>query len=277
MTSAANTYIEVVAKEAFSLGTGAKLACSIDDIRARCTLLAASKQVNVYIPDIYPLASGTTYEVVIYSNGADQGYNGLQLTASNKVNLLTVSGYVGGTLSFSGSFTSYIINSHFTSLKISSLHRTADMPNAFTVTFTLNTNLKGGNGNPDNILVEFPTKDYNGNSMFKDDLGTGAAELGNVPCDNFVGLTAMPSGFKCKLHKGNTLLGVPARIYISGFKNLGSGSTASFILSNIYNPRTYSPSDTTTMELWMSSLWSEIKRSWLRKVELRRHSQQGLL
>ena len=77
-------------------------------------------------------------------------------------------------------------------------------------------------------------EDYNGNPLFKSDLGAGYYTGYIIPCET----NALGGNPVCTFESGNDIEKIPAKIIITNFGTRGVNNNARVRLAKIRNPRT---------------------------------------
>lgn len=80
------------------------------------------------------------------------------------------------------------------------------------------------------IVVEFPTSPT---GLFEADLGLGLSNNGAVPCQ---GANSLTTAISCYLFLGTPASSIPAKVVISGFSAISTGSTYTVEFPKVFNP-----------------------------------------
>ena len=235
VSGATNQFIRVTLSTAFaSKSSNAKIYCTVDNDSVPCEEATSNKVFKVYANHQSSITANSWHELVIYTHSADSDENGFVQPSSTsnsiKVEVTDNSSTQTQTLDLP------VPSSVLANLKVEPLHRTAGELNVLTFTFKTSKAVDFNSG--DYFAVEFPLEDYQGNSLFQEDLLTGKVTGETIDCK---GETTF-SNAKCTLVKGYNTYKTPARIRIEDSGNHAAGTTFKVSIPKIANPASHGTS-----------------------------------
>ena len=227
----------------FQPATGGSLLCLWNKYHAySCTSSAASDLIDIYAPEFIDITAGT-YTITITSiNADDPDNNGIQMptaATADKEYRFTVSIEEDGTnpFEYDGSTDFHLMGAKatqdFASVLVDYTGTTSGSMNLITVKVTATTQIDGAS--TDRLVVYFPTKNLNGDTVFANDLGKSSIPSGyEIPCDTD-GSTSATSA-TCYLHWGENEVGKPAFIDITPNVNISAADEFHITFDLIQNP-----------------------------------------
>jgi len=190
--------------------------------------------LKISSPDSVPVAANTNLTLEITSLNADQGKNGFVLPNSP-----------GGTYSFTfktstnGGTTireQQAISVTVYAKKFTKFYSTTEIINynmktSFKIEFQPETTVPVGG----KLVLYVPTRNADGLFLFNNDLRTGVADGGSIPCHDVANSFGIEP--TCTIKHGNRALGKPAEITVTGWTGpLSAGNSYSFRVNKVMNP-----------------------------------------
>lgn len=180
------------------------------------------------------IPAGENVRLTVTTLNGDQGKNGIVMPGTPGNYTFTVARKTGGTVLEETSSTSIeVLMTRFTAYKTTAFVVNYDMLTAIAIQFTPSTTIPASSGGG-KLIVTLPTRTPDGAPLYANDLGSGVADGGSLPCHETTGTLGT---WVCTISYGDQGIGKAVTITVNGWTGtLNAGTSYRFILAQIYNP-----------------------------------------
>ena len=210
------------------------LKCFWGDLAAfNCQII--NQGFQIFAPTSVDISSGSKYVIFVATNrlmtDGGQAQEDFKYTATATYTMtMTPSAGTPTSATFilpPPDFPNSYINNYITTISCFSI---------FKVSLTPTVNINGNTGStPGQILIEFPTANAAGTSLFPNDLGTGYKNGDLLDCDC---TGSCPAGLQCKLNKGGNSILSPSYIIVDSTAGFSASSNFRLKFPKIQMPST---------------------------------------